>query len=113
LYDHRTDLGNQGPPDGDRFKGRGFVQLTGRSNYRLHGNAIGLGTQLIDNPDLANDPEIASKLLASFLKNKEQGIRSALAADDLATARKLVNGGSHGLDVFSSAYRTGRGLIVG
>ena len=29
LYDHRADLGNEGPPDGERFKGRGFVQLTG------------------------------------------------------------------------------------
>ena len=32
-YDNRKDLGNQGPPDGERFKGRGFIQLTGRFNY--------------------------------------------------------------------------------
>src|ERR1035438_2959261 len=68
LYDSRADLGNQGPPDGERFKGRGFVQLTGRANYQFHGNAIRLGNQLIDNPDLANDPSVAAQLLASFLK---------------------------------------------
>jgi putative chitinase len=113
LYDHRTDLGNQGPPDGDRFKGRGFVQLTGRANYREHGNAIGLGDQLLENPDLANDPAIASKLLASFLKSKEARIRSALAGNDLATARKLVNGGSHGLDDFTGAFEAGQELIAG
>ena len=37
LYDNRRDLGNRGRPDGDRFKGRGFVQLTGRDNYRRYG----------------------------------------------------------------------------
>jgi len=40
LYDSRADLGNLGPPDGERFKGRGFIQLTGRCNYALHGAAI-------------------------------------------------------------------------
>src|SRR5262249_9318431 len=34
LYDNRRDLGNQGRPDGDSFKGRGFIQLTGRFNYQ-------------------------------------------------------------------------------
>jgi len=111
-YDNRHDLGNQGPPDGDSFKGRGFVQLTGRANYRQHGAAIGLGNQLIDNPKLANQPDIAAKLLASFLKSKEQAIRNALRLGDLKTARKLVNGGSHGLVQFSSAFNIGKNLIV-
>jgi peptidoglycan L-alanyl-D-glutamate endopeptidase CwlK len=111
LYDNRKDLGNQGPPDGANFKGRGYIQLTGRFNFLEHGKAIGLGTQLIDNPQLANQPDIAAKLLASFLKSKEQKIRNALAQDDLKTARKLVNGGRHGLDVFTKAFNTGKNLI--
>ena len=37
LYDHRASLGNLGPPDGARYKGRGFIQLTGRANYRTYG----------------------------------------------------------------------------
>src|SRR5882672_3349430 len=72
LYDNRKDLGNQGPPDGANFRGRGYIQLTGRANFLEHGQAIGLGNQLIDNPKLANQPDIAAKLLASFLKSKEQ-----------------------------------------
>jgi len=110
-YDDRGDLGNQGRPDGASFKGRGFVQLTGRANYREHGAAIGLGNQLIDNPELANQPDIAAKLLASFLKSKEPRIRNALAGGDLRTARKLVNGGSHGFDDFKDAFNIGKGLI--
>jgi peptidoglycan hydrolase-like protein with peptidoglycan-binding domain len=111
LYDDRADLGNHGAPDGERFKGRGFVQLTGRANYQQHGAAIGLGNQLIDNPDLANQPDIAAKLLASFIKNKEQKIRNALNAGDLKTARRLVNGGSHGLAEFTQAFNIGKTLI--
>jgi peptidoglycan L-alanyl-D-glutamate endopeptidase CwlK len=111
LYDHRSDLGNQGPPDGERFRGRGFVQLTGRSNYKVHGAAIGLGNRLLDEPELANDPETAAKLLASFLKRQEIGIKQALLAGDLRGARKLVNGGSHGLERFIDAFRIGDSLI--
>lgn len=112
LYDDRASLGNRGRPDGARYKGRGFVQLTGRDNYRVHGAAIGLGNQLITNPDLANRTDIAAKLLASFLKNKEQAIRDALRAGDLKLARKLVNGGSHGLVDFTDAYNIGKALLA-
>ncbi len=112
LYDNRKDLGNQGPPDGERFRGRGFIQLTGRANYREQGMAIGLGSgRLVRNPDLANDPDIAARVLASFLKSKEQRIKIALLEDDLAAARKLVNGGRHGLESFVDAYRIGHRLV--
>jgi peptidoglycan L-alanyl-D-glutamate endopeptidase CwlK len=111
LYDNRADLGNRGPTDGADFKGRGFVQLTGRSNYTHFSNVLGLGTQLVDNPDLANDPDIAAQLLAAFLKHKENRIRADLAANDLTTARKLVNGGTHGLVDFTDVYNRGQGLV--
>lgn len=112
LLDNRADLGNRGRPDGERFRGRGFVQLTGRANYVEHGGAIGLGDGLIQNPDLANDPAIAAQLLAHFLKSKERRIKEALLDDDLKTARRLVNGGSNGLDRFKDAFRIGERLIV-
>jgi putative chitinase len=111
LYDSRADLGNLGPPDGERFRGRGFIQLTGRSNYALHGAAIGLGHQLIEDPDLASNPDIAARLLASFLKLHEDRIRAALIANDLHQARRLVNGGSNGLTAFEAAYHTGLTLV--
>lgn len=112
LYDRRSDLGNIGPPDGSNFKGRGYIQLTGRSNYQIHGAAIGLGNQLITNPALANQPDIAAKLLASFLKSQEARIRSALAQHDMRKARKAVNGGSHGLDEFTQAFNIGKTVIT-
>jgi peptidoglycan L-alanyl-D-glutamate endopeptidase CwlK len=111
LYDNRRDLGNMGPPDGERFRGRGFIQLTGRVNYLEHGRAIGLGERLIEEPELANDPVHASKLLASFLKRKELRIKQALLDGDLAGARRLVNGGRHGLERFMEAYNAGNASI--
>ena len=111
LYDNRKDLGNLGEPDGVQYKGRGFIQLTGRSNYQMHGKAIGMGNQLIESPELANKPDVAAKLLSSFLKNKERRIKEALLDDDLKRARRYVNGGSHGLDRFSEAFRIGERLI--
>ena len=109
LYDNRKDLGNQGPPDGATFKGRGFIQLTGRSNYREIGKELGI--DLVANPALANDPTVAADILALFLKKKELQIREALLENDLRHARRLVNGGSHGLDNFSTAFRMGEILL--
>ena len=100
LYDDRRDLGNQGAPDGERYKGRGFIQLTGRANYGTYG-----GSLLLNCPDLANDPKIAALLLAAFLADKREKIRSAMQSGDLRRARRLVNGGSHGLDRFEDAVR--------
>jgi D-alanyl-D-alanine carboxypeptidase/Bacterial SH3 domain len=113
LYDAGTGigrkLGNTKPGDGARFKGRGFVQLTGRDNYTRLGPQI--DRDLAGNPDLANDPKVAGLILAQFLKNKEGAIRRALASDALRLARRLVNGGSHGIDRFEDAYTRGARLL--
>jgi peptidoglycan L-alanyl-D-glutamate endopeptidase CwlK len=109
LYDNRHDLGNTGAPDGVNFRGRGFVQLTGRANYTRY--AAEIGVDLISNPEFANDSQIAAKLLARFLGDREDRIREALAVNDLATARRLVNGGSNGLDRFTDAFNKGMQLI--
>jgi len=109
LYDNRQDLGNTGAPDGANFRGRGFVQLTGRTNYRRYAGEISV--DLVNNPELANDPQVAAKLLARFLGDREDRIREALAVNDLATARRLVNGGSNGLDRFTDAFNRGMQLI--
>ncbi|MBM3644487.1 MAG: peptidoglycan-binding protein [Alphaproteobacteria bacterium] len=110
LYDNRVDLGNRGKPDGERFKGRGFVQLTGRSNYRRIGKTLGL--PLETQPDLGVDPSSAARILAAFLKSVEGPAKDALALDNLPRARWLVNGGSHGLDRFTDAYRRGERLVA-
>lgn len=109
LYDNMKQLGNQGPPDGASFKGRGYVQLTGRANYTKFGPIVGV--DLVNNPDQANDPLVAANILSAFIAAKKSAIATALANNDLAAARRLVNGGSNGLDRFSDAYETGLKLV--
>ncbi len=111
LYDNRIDLGNQGRPDGARFKGRGFIQLTGRHNYSRVGRQIGQADRLERQPDLANAPEIAALVLACFLAARRQSIKEALLENDLTRARRLVNGGRHGLERFTEAYRIGQNRL--
>jgi len=102
AYEGRSSLGNTQPGDGARFKGRGFVQLTGRANYEKYGKALGI--DLPGNADLANSPEVAALLLARFLADCAAPMRTALARGDYRAGRKLVNGGSHGLDRFRDVF---------
>lgn len=111
LYDNRRDLGNQGAPDGAQFCGRGYVQLTGRANYQQFGNALEPKVDLIASPEKAGNQDIAANLLALFLADKELAIKKALLGNDMTTARRLVNGGSNGLDRFVDAFSRGSALL--
>jgi hypothetical protein len=102
AYDGRASLGNTQPGDGARFRGRGFVQLTGRANYHAYAEKIGLDIESF--PDMANAPEVAAVLLATFLADVADKMRADLAANQMAAARKLVNGGTYGLDKFKSVF---------
>lgn len=111
LYENLARLGNNQPGDGARFKGRGYIQLTGRFNYTKFSAAIGMGDQLLQNPELANDSKIAASLLAAFLQATQAEIRAALAVGNLARARQLVNGGSNGMSDFMDAFNRGDQLL--
>lgn len=112
-YDKGTSigkrLGNTVAGDGPRFRGRGFVQLTGRYNYDKVGDQIGV--DLVGSPELANDSVTAGLILAQYLANKKDEIRTALNNNDLDKARRLVNGGTHGLERFTDCYVKGLDLL--
>jgi hypothetical protein len=66
-YEGRKDLGNTQAGDGPRFKGRGFLQLTGRANYEQASKDLFGDTRLVTNPDLvATDPEVAALTAAWY-----------------------------------------------
>ena len=111
LYDNRADLGNRGAPDGASYRGRGFVQLTGRNNYERYGPRLQPPVDLAAHPELANASDIAAGLLALFLKDRELNIKDALLHGNFAAARRLVNGGVHGIDAFTEAYALGDSLL--
>ena len=76
---HQRSLGNTQPGDGERFRGRGFIQLTGRANYADMGRKLGF--DLVRDPDLASDPQTAAKIFAQYMKDHEfrQGRRPGLS----------------------------------
>lgn len=97
-YEGRTDLGNTHPGDGARYHGRGFIQLTGRVNYRSYGQK--LGVPLEENPELALDADVAARILVRYFKDR--GIADDARKGDWKTVRRKVNGGLNGWSRFHS-----------
>jgi putative chitinase len=62
-------MGNAGD-EGFKYRGRGLIQLTGKDNYKKFGEMIGV--DLVKNPDLANDPQIAQKIAAAYFADKQK-----------------------------------------
>jgi putative chitinase len=108
AYNGRTDLGNTHPGDGPRFKGRGFIQLTGRNNYTAFSKwcyrrkMVPNDHYFIDHPEaVANDRFAWVSAAYYWLGNHDHGYRSLNAAADkwdLTAATRMVNGGLNGLD---------------
>lgn len=91
-YDWRKDLGNQGPGDGYRFRGRGIFQLTGRANYQRYGSLCGL--DLISQPDKAADLEVSVHLACLYWRDR--GLNALADANDVAGVTRKINGGTNG-----------------
>jgi hypothetical protein len=88
-------LGNTHPGDGARYHGRGYVQLTGRANYRHAGEKLGI--PLEDNPDLAVQHEYAVRILVEGFKEgwfTGKRIRDYIRVGhiDFLNARRCING---------------------
>lgn len=90
----RREASMRGYSGGDKYFGRGLIQLTHDYNYKKYGDILGI--DLVKNPELANDPYIAAKILALYakdrniqqnIKNKEYGNAriKVLGADDQTT----------------------------
>jgi len=94
-YEGRRDLGNTQPGDGVKFHGRGYVQLTGRDNYRKA--SMVTGVDLLNNPDRAMEPALAAKIMIHgmtngwFTSRRLSGYFNA-TTDDPKNARRIING---------------------
>lgn len=93
-YEGRVDLGNTQPGDGPRFRGRGLLQITGRTNYMAAGAALGL--DLIGSPELLEEPTNAANVSGWFWKNR--GLNDLSDTDSFGAITKKINGGYNGLD---------------
>jgi predicted chitinase len=86
-------LGNTETGDGAKYKGRGIIQLTGRDNYDRLGKLI--GKDLINNPELAADPDTAVEIAAIFWK--EKGLNELADQGKFKEITRRINGGFNGL----------------
>ena len=93
VYGGRADLGNTQDGDGWKFHGRGVIQLTGRSNYQVCGDA--LGQPFTMHPELVLEPEWAC-MSAGWFWNKK-GLNALADNEDWSTMTKRINGGTIGL----------------
>lgn len=91
-YEGRRDLGNTEKGDGYKYRGRGFIQLTGRNNYRRAGKALGL--PLEEKPDLVSTPDIAAQVAVWYWKNDVAP--NITNWDDTKSITRIVNGGYNG-----------------
>ena len=94
-YEGRIDLGNTEPGDGVRFKGRGYVQITGRASYTYWSQRLGI--DLVNYPEKASEPEIAAKILVQGMRDgtftsKKLGDYINGSNRDFYNARRIVNG---------------------
>jgi putative chitinase len=94
AYENRIDLGNTQVGDGIRFKGRGLIQLTGRSNYQAISNAFGI--DFIQQPELLKQPEWAVK--SSFWFWGKNKLNIIADSGDFKLLTRRINGGFNGLN---------------
>lgn len=93
-------LGYEGGTD---YFGRGFIQLTHLRNYKVVGARIGMGDELVKNPDLATKPEVAAKVLAAFFK--DNNVANLATRGSFVAARNPVNPDAWAYSIAQIAYR--------
>lgn len=94
AYEGRADLGNTQPGDGKRYKGRGPIQLTGRTNYRAAGLALGLDLEA--QPQMAALPEVGFRVAGWFWS--KAGLNKLADMPDFRAITRVINGGYNGME---------------
>lgn len=96
VYANRMGNGPEDTQDGWKFRGRGFVQLTFKSNYTMYSKLIFGDDLLVKNPDLALETVTAVKIACEFWK--QNGLNALADKDDVLSITKRINGGTIGID---------------
>lgn len=109
AYEGRKDLGNNQAGDGVRFKGRGLIQITGRSNYEAL--SVALNFDFIKEPEKLELPGAAA-LSAGWFWNKNK-LNIIADSGDFKKLTKRINGGFNGLkDRAEHWYRCQKALGI-
>jgi hypothetical protein len=85
-------LGNDQPGDGFKYRGRGWLQITGKANYRAASSVAGV--DLVANPEAAARADIANRTAMHYFETR---IIGKAQPTDIQRVSRLVNGGTNGL----------------
>lgn len=106
-------LGNTPEADGDgqRYKGRGLIQVTGTDNYRACSAALfGDGQHLLDHPELLEQPDLAARSAGWFWQSN--GLNELADADEFRQITRRINGGYNGMDDRLAYYDRAKGVLL-
>ena len=107
VYANRMGNGSEESGDGWRYRGRGFIQLTGRDNYKRIGDRIKL--PLETDPDLiTRDLAVAVRVAADYWDSRN--LNKAADLDDLLAVTRGVNGGYNGLSDRKTLLKRARAI---
>jgi putative chitinase len=110
VYASRMGNGDEASKEGYKFRGRGYLQVTGKDNYKAFSTFI--GEDCVANPDLIATKYPMDSAMWFFDKNKLWDICDKGATSEVVTlVTKRVNGGTHGLDDRLSKFNTFVGLL--
>ena len=98
AYEGRKDLGNTQTGDGVRFKGRGLIQLTGRTNYGAYSAWKYGDDRCVRNPAMVAELPDAVDAAAWYWTVARPRLKALALADNLIGVTKAINGGTNGLD---------------
>lgn len=85
IYGNR--MGNDDPGDGYKYRGRGYIQLTGKENYERMSKLIGV--DLVNNPDLASQPNYAAQIAVIYWKTR---VANKGNTNNIAQVTKRISG---------------------
>lgn len=112
-YQGRKDLGNLQPGDGKRFMGRGLIQVTGRSNYRLIRDYLRRDVHEVPDfvllPEQMERPEWAAYTAAAFWDMRK--LNTLAQAGEFDAITQAINGGQNGRDDRRALYAKARQVV--
>ena len=94
AYEGRKDLGNTQKGDGERYRGRGLIQLTGRANYKSAADYF--KQPFVEEPDVVERFPAAAMVSGWFWDTHK--LNQHADANDVVKVTRVINGGTNGLD---------------
>lgn len=110
-YEGRKDLGNVEDGDGVRFKGRGLIQITGRTNYRACSLALFNDDRLLHFPELLEDPRNACRSAGWYWSSRRLNELADEGLPAFGVITKRINGGLNGTNDRLALYRRAQGVL--